>query len=311
MAGRISSPRLVGRVEELARLEAALERARVGESAAVLVAGEAGVGKTRLVQDFTTHAAGTGAVVLVGGCVALTEADLPYAPLVQALRTLLRRAAQATVGALLEEARGELARLLPELGRENMHQQPSADPGLGQTSQARLFAMLLRLLGRLAEQAPVVLVAEDLHWADRSTLALLSYLLRNLQGDRVLLVGTWRSDELPRAHPVRRWLAEQQRTPRVEIIELSPLSRAELAEQLAAILGAAATPALVEEVDARSGGNPFLPRSWPPRPCTAPATRCPLGCGSCCWSGCWIARWSPRRSCRWRRSPAAGSASRS
>jgi len=258
MAGRISSPRLIGRVQELARLGAALERAAVGEPAAVLVAGEAGVGKTRLVQEFTTHAADTRAMVLAGGCVALTEADLPYAPVAQALRTLLRHPDQASVGGLLEEARGELARLLPELDTGQEGEQPAADPGVSQASQGRLFATLLRLLGRLAEQAPVVLVAEDLHWADRSTLALLSYLLRNLQGDRVLVVGTWRSDELPRAHPVRRWLAEQQRTPAVETMELRPLSRAEVAEQLAAILGAGATPALVAEIAARSGGNPFF-----------------------------------------------------
>jgi DNA-binding CsgD family transcriptional regulator/tetratricopeptide (TPR) repeat protein len=259
MAGRISSPRLIGRVEELARLEAALARAAAREPAAVLIAGEAGVGKTRLAQEFTTHVAGTGAMVLAGGCVALTEADLPYAPVAQALRTLLRRPGEATVGTLLEQARGELARLLPELDTgEQVDQQPSADPALSQTSQARLFATLLWLLERLAEQAPVVLVAEDLHWADRSTLALLSFLLRNLQGERVLVVGTWRSDELPRAHPVRRWLTEQQRTPGVETIQLGPLSRAEVAQQLAAILGTGATPAVVAEVVVRSGGNPFF-----------------------------------------------------
>jgi DNA-binding CsgD family transcriptional regulator len=257
MAGRISSPTLVGRVEELARLGAALEQAQVSGPAAVLVAGEAGVGKTRLVQEFTTQAAATGAMVLTGGCVALTEADLPYVPVVQGLRTLLRRSQEGSVGALLVEVRAELARLLPELGKEAA-EQPSAGWDLGPTSQARLFAMLLRLLGGLAEQAPVVLVVEDLHWADRSTLELLSYLLRSLQGDRLLMVGTYRNDELPRAHPVRRWLTEQQRTPHVETMELRPLSQSEMGEQLAAILGGGATSVLVEEIWGRSAGNPFF-----------------------------------------------------
>jgi ATP/maltotriose-dependent transcriptional regulator MalT len=117
--------------------------------------------------------------------------------------------------------------------------------------------VLHRLLARLAGDAPVVLVVEDLHWADRSTLEFLAYLVRNLRQERLLVVGTWRSDELPHAHPVRRWLAEQHRSNRVEEVELGRLSRTELAEQLASIVDAPA-PELVEEVFARSQGNPFF-----------------------------------------------------
>jgi predicted ATPase len=145
--------------------------------------------------------------------------------------------------------------LLPELGKA---EQPSARQDLeGEIGQARLFAVVHRVLGRLAGDAPVVLVVEDLHWADHSSLAFLAYLIRTLREEPLLLVGTWRSDELPRTHPVRRWLAEQHRSSRVEELELARLSRGELAEQLAGILGAP-PPGLVDEVFARSEGNPFF-----------------------------------------------------
>jgi DNA-binding CsgD family transcriptional regulator/tetratricopeptide (TPR) repeat protein len=255
MARRVSSPRLIGRAEELAQLGAALERARAGSPAAVLVAGEAGVGKTRLVAEFTTRATATGVSVLSGGCVALVEGELAYAPLAEALRGLVQRLEPAAVTRLLAGDRGELDRLLPERGQAD---QSSARQDLeGEIGQARLFAVVHRVLARLAVDAPVVLVVEDLHWADRSSLAFLAYLIRTLREEHLLLVGTWRSDELPRGHPVRRWLAEQHRSSRVEALELDRLSRGELAEQLTGILGAP-PPGLVDEVFARSGGNPFF-----------------------------------------------------
>jgi ATP/maltotriose-dependent transcriptional regulator MalT len=213
------------------------------------------VGKTRLVTELATAATAADTMVLSGGCVALVEGELAYAALTEALRGLVQRLEPAALPGLLAGDREELARLLPELGKGD---QPPTEQDLGVgVGQARLFGVLQRLLVRLAADAPVVLVIEDLHWADRSSLAFLAYLIRNLRQERLLLVGTWRSDELPRGHPVRRWLAEQHRSNRVEALELSRLSRAELAEQLAGILGAP-RPGLAEEVFARSGGNPFF-----------------------------------------------------
>jgi DNA-binding CsgD family transcriptional regulator/tetratricopeptide (TPR) repeat protein len=256
MARRVSSPRLVGRTQELAQLAAALERARAGSPAAVLVAGEAGVGKTRLVGEFAARASAAGGTsVLTGGCVALVEGEPAYAPLVEALRGLVQRLGPAALPRLLAGDRGELARLLPELGEAG--RRPTEQDLGGEAGRARLFAVVHRVLARLAADAPVVLVVEDLHWADRSSLEFLAYLIRNVRAERLLLVGTWRSDELPRGHPVRRWLAEQHRSPRVEPLELARLSRAELAEQLAGILGTPA-PELVETIFDRSQGNPFF-----------------------------------------------------
>jgi predicted ATPase len=188
MAGRVSSPRLVGRAEELAQLAAALHRAAAGDPAAVLVAGEAGVGKTRLVTEFTSRATDAGASVLSGGCVGLVEGELAYAPLVEALRGLLQRLDPTVVTGLLEGGRSDLARLLPELGEAD-RLPPAPDPPAGD-GQARLFAALVGLLRRLSQPAPAVVVVEDLHWVDHSTLEFLSYLLHGLREERLLLVVT-------------------------------------------------------------------------------------------------------------------------
>ncbi|HEX6677942.1 MAG TPA: AAA family ATPase [Actinomycetes bacterium] len=256
MAERVSSPTFVGRTEELRRLEAALERAGAGEPAITLLGGEAGVGKTRLVGELAARAEKAGARVLVGGCIELGDGALPYAPIVEALRHLARTLDPASLLALAGPAHGELAGLLPELG--------DGPPGLGDPQgmaghgQARLFELLLGMLDRLGREQPLLLVVEDLHWADRSTRDLLAFLVRNLRAGRVLLVATYRSDELHRRHPLRPFLAELARSGRVERVELQPFGRQELAILLEGILGAAPDGAVVDDVLDRSEGNPFF-----------------------------------------------------
>jgi DNA-binding CsgD family transcriptional regulator/tetratricopeptide (TPR) repeat protein len=254
MVGRVSSPSLVGRAEDLARLEASLEQAESGRPMTVLVAGEAGIGKSRLVNEFTLRASRGGTSVLRGACVALIQDGLAFAPLVEALRGFLQHLESAELAALIAEDRSLLSRLLPELGQSDQVVPERDKVGDGQT---RLFYMLRRLLQRLAEDAPVVLVVEDLHWVDRSTLEFLSYLVSSLRDERLLIVVSYRSDELPGAHPARRWVTEQHRSGRVEELELQRLSRAEVAEQLTGILGEP-TSELVDEIFARSEGNPFF-----------------------------------------------------
>jgi AAA ATPase domain len=251
MSERVSSPSFVGRAEELGLLAAALERAGAGAPGIVLIAGEAGVGKTRLVDEFAAQAAAEGTLVLAGGCIELGEGALPYAPIVEALRSLVRGLDLAVLRSLAGPAHGLLAGLLPELGDG----QAEAVPG---GSQARLFEVLLGLLGRLGEQAPVVLVVEDLHWADRSTRDLLAFLVRNLHAERVLLVATYRSDELHRRHPMRPFLAELARGGRVQRVDLAPFGREELAALLAGITGVPPTAATVDDILARTEGNAFF-----------------------------------------------------
>jgi len=242
------SPTFVGRAEELQILEAAGRRAADGEPAVVLVGGEAGVGKTRLITELTARCAAQGTRVLAGGCVPVGEGALPYAPIVEALRALLGDLGAGAVRELVGPSWPELARLLPALGEPDR---------TGPAEQARLFELLLGLLERLSERAPLMLVVEDLHWADQSTRDLLEFLVRNLRVG-VALVMTYRSDELHRRHPLRPFLAELDRSGRAERLELGRLGRREVAELLTEILHEPAPPALVGEILARSEGNPFF-----------------------------------------------------
>jgi len=256
---RVSSPEFVGRAAELARLEAALERAERGSAAAAFVAGESGVGKTRLLRELERRAVERGARVLRGDCVAFGAGELAYAPLAAALRRLARELDPAVLDELLGGARDELARLAPELSPTPLGGARAQDVSAGEAhAQARLFGLLRALLDRLAAESPVLFAIEDLHWADRSTLEFVSSLLGGLHDERLLLVCTYRSDELHRRHPLRPFLAEAERRELVERIELAPFSPVELAAQVAGILGSAAAPELVARLYARCEGNAFF-----------------------------------------------------
>jgi DNA-binding CsgD family transcriptional regulator/tetratricopeptide (TPR) repeat protein len=250
MARRVSSSRFVGRDEELAALTDALRRAQDGDGAAVLIAGEAGIGKSRLVAELEARAVDAGARVLVGECVDLPDAELPFAPVIAALRPLVRGRTEPELDALLGPARTELARLLPEVG--------PAPAGDETPSQGRLFEVLHGVLGREGAAQPVVLVLEDIHWADRSTRDLLQFLVRNQRGERLAIVATYRSDEIHPDHPLRAVVGELQRSPRVERLELRRFTREELATQLEGILGESPEPSLLERILERSQGNAFF-----------------------------------------------------
>jgi DNA-binding CsgD family transcriptional regulator/tetratricopeptide (TPR) repeat protein len=250
---RISSPRFVGRTEELGRLQAALAS---GEPRTLLVGGEAGIGKTRLLAEFTTRARQAGARVLTGACLHVGEGALAYAPISQALRQLVRELDPATLEQVVGAGRAELTRLVPDLGQD----EPS-EPAVGGLVRGRLFAGLLGVLEQLAAERPLVLAVEDLHWADQSTLDLLAFLVVNLTEGAVVLVGTYRSDEpdrYRRLRRLRRLLAELDRRPQVERVELGRLDRTELGTLVAGILGAPPAARLLDEVLARSDGNPFF-----------------------------------------------------
>jgi DNA-binding CsgD family transcriptional regulator len=256
---RVSSPVFVGRAAEIGRLTHALEQARDHRPGAQLIAGEAGIGKTRLVSEFAGQARAAGAEVLIGGCLQLGETGLPYAPFVGALRPLLRTLPPERLSEVIGPGRGELARLLPDLGPPERGTATRPDASLtGTAAQARLFEIILGVLRRLSDDHPVVVVLEDIHWADASTRDLLRFLVRNLRDARVLFVATYRSDEMHRRHPLRPLLAELERLERVGDIELGVFGHEDLAEQLAGITGERAAPELVDAVLARSGGNPFF-----------------------------------------------------
>jgi DNA-binding CsgD family transcriptional regulator len=244
------SPVFVARSAELAELTTALERAEAGQPQALLVAGDAGVGKTRLLEEFTCEAVRRGAAVALGVCVEVGADGLPYAPIVTAMRAL-HRALPAEVEQAAADSAGHLAQLLPELGR-------SAAPTWDEDARARLFGHTARLFERLAADRTVVLVLEDLHWSDRSTRELLAYLLRSLRRARVVIVGSYRTDDLHRRHPLRGWLAELERLRTVQRLELPHLARSEVAEQLNGILDTPPEPDLLDRIFRRSEGVPFF-----------------------------------------------------
>jgi DNA-binding CsgD family transcriptional regulator len=253
MSGRASSPVLVGRDEQMAALAAAFTEVRQGGPSAVLLGGEAGVGKSRLVGEFGAVAARAGARVLTGGCLELGTDGLPFAPFTAVLRDLVHEMGADAVAAMLpgRTTRG-LARLLPELGEPDA----SSDPG---EARARLFEEVLAALEQLARQSPVVLVIEDAHWADRSSRDLLTFLIGNQRAISGLLIAvTYRSDELHRTHPLRPLLAALDRFDWVERMELPRLSQHETGELVVHILGRELAMDLTDALYHRSSGNPLF-----------------------------------------------------
>jgi DNA-binding CsgD family transcriptional regulator/tetratricopeptide (TPR) repeat protein len=245
----IVSSRLVGRRAELAELRSALAAATAGQPVTVLLGGEAGVGKTRLVTEFAREAERQNARVVVGQAVDLGDVGLPFMPIAGAVREL---AAQLGADQLLELAgpgRDVLPSLVPDLG---------AVPDRVADGRVRLFEVMAVLLERVAADRPLVFVIEDVHWADESTRDLLRFVVRALGSARVVIVITYRSDEVHRNHPLRPFLAELDRIRAVRRLDLPRLTENEVGEQLAGILGHQPARPLVSRVYRRSEGIPFF-----------------------------------------------------
>jgi DNA-binding CsgD family transcriptional regulator/tetratricopeptide (TPR) repeat protein len=254
MSGGIVSPVFVGRDKELAMLAAAMAAASRGDPVFALVGGEAGIGKTRLTEELAVRAGAAGFAVLTGNCVELGAEGLPLAPVISALRALSRILPPAELAGVVGPAAGGLSRLLPELA-------PPDGPALVTAhadSAVSLPELVAGLLGRLCALRPVLLVIEDLHWADQSTLELTAYLVRTLREIPLLAVVTFRSDELHRRHPLRALLTGWERVRSTRRIELGSLDRAEVAGQLTGIFGAPPEPDLADLIFDRSGGNAYL-----------------------------------------------------
>jgi DNA-binding CsgD family transcriptional regulator/tetratricopeptide (TPR) repeat protein len=253
---RVTSSRFIGRGTELAELEMALAEAGDGRPSLAFIAGESGVGKSRLLTEFAERAANE-AQALGGECLELGDDELPYAPLVAALRPMAR-SGDPVIDSLPPPVRAELARLAPGLGEPAPAKNGDGAPERGGETQRRLFEALLTVLAGLGEEEPVLFWLEDAHWADRSTRSFLTFLASSLRDEKVLAVVTYRSDELHRRHPMRPILAELERSPRARRIELPRFDRDEVAVQLEDILGQAPTPEVVDRMFSRSEGNPLF-----------------------------------------------------
>ncbi|HEY5990052.1 MAG TPA: AAA family ATPase, partial [Streptosporangiaceae bacterium] len=233
MSRRISSTELIGRAAEMAALSAALADVRCGQGRLMLVDGDAGIGKTRLVEECTAQA--DGVRVLAGGGIPLAS-DTPYAPVLDILQALARLHPPAA-GALLP--RGAPGR---------------ADP-FGPT---RLLAAAAEAVRAVAAEMPLVLVVEDLQWADASTCGLVSFLARVIRADPVLLLVTVRAEELDPARPVSVLTGELARMPHAERLALAPLDRAGVAALVQAITGETPSARLTGQLVQRAAGNPFF-----------------------------------------------------
>jgi DNA-binding CsgD family transcriptional regulator len=236
---------LVGRDAELARLRGLLQDAAAGRAVTGLVSGDAGIGKSRLVAEAMQIAEHDGFTVLCGQCAEIGD-SVPYLPFADAFR-----AAPQIEKAI--KARPVLSRLLPD----GDGQAQEADwAGL---ARQQMFGAMLSLLSELAAASPVLLVIEDLHWADATTRHLVTFLARMLHRERVAIIGTYRADDLHRRHPLRGVIAELLRLPMVALVELGPLSAAALAEILSNVPNGALPPSAVtlNSLVERAEGNAY------------------------------------------------------
>jgi DNA-binding CsgD family transcriptional regulator/tetratricopeptide (TPR) repeat protein len=250
MAVELPSSAFVGRAVELRRLDAMLDRAEQGSPQVVLLAGDAGVGKTRLLLALAERARRRGTRVLAGGCVELGDIGLAYLPVVDALRELTDDPEEARLLAGAAITAPGLGRLLPGI-------EPAGRTGDDGLDQLQVLDAVRAVLVGLAERSPVLLLLEDLHWADRATRDVVAFLARTLRSGRVTLAVSYRSDELHRRHPLRSLLAELVRLSRVERLELAPFTRTELSEHLEAIAGTTLSTGQLDGIYTRSEGNPF------------------------------------------------------
>ncbi|MGO9083196.1 MAG: helix-turn-helix transcriptional regulator [Streptosporangiaceae bacterium] len=241
---------LVGRAAELGRLTGMLDQAATAAPVVALISGDAGVGKTRLAAELAQDAAARGFTVLSGRCAELGD-SVPYLPLADAIRGAV--SGPGADARLLEAvaARPVLARLLPDGGAAPAGSEP------GEIARQQLFGAVLGLLAELAGRAPVLLVMEDLHWADRSTRDLLTFLSRVLHRESIMIVGTYRADELHRGHPLRAMAAELTRLPGVTAMSLRPLPDDALAQHLTALAGRPLPAAELGAILARAEGNAY------------------------------------------------------
>src|SRR5215469_16566419 len=222
-----------------------------GQSVVALVSGDGGIGKTRLAAEVAATARGRGFTVLAGRCAELAGA-IPYLPLADALRDAV---AGPSAGELAQAvaARPVLTQLLPDRPITPAVTSPPSDdtPGL---ARQRLFGAVLGMITELAAARPVLLILEDMHWADDSARDLVTFLSRVLRRERVAMVVTYRTDDLHRQHPLRPVLAELLRLPSVTSLRLGPLAPAAMAEHLTALSSRPLGTAELGQLIRRAGG---------------------------------------------------------
>jgi class 3 adenylate cyclase len=251
---RALCPVLVGRAPQLEALEDALLAADRGEGQVVILAGEAGMGKTRLAEELQSAARRAGTVVMEGSC-SEAELALPYLPFLEAIGNYLAIADLDVLRERLGPFRRELAQLFPQMDPEASH----GDGGDPTQGRLRLFEALLALLRIPADEHGVLLIVEDIHWADASTRELLDYMTRRLRTTRIMVLATYRSDELHRRHPLLPMVQGWRRSGTARIVELEHLTPDGIADMVRAIFDTdEVTDEFRDFLYERSEGNPFV-----------------------------------------------------
>ena len=246
----------VGRDAQLAALDDALTAALAGHGNLVLLVGEPGIGKTRLSEEFTAHARARGALVLWGQCYEWDGAP-PYWPWLQALRAWLQSDAPDVLRAALGRGAADIAQILPDVA-EVVRDLPALPPMEPEQARFRLFDSVATALGNAARSQPLVVVLDDLHWADTPSLLLLQFLARAMREARLLVVGTYRNVEVGRQHPLAGALADLARQPGTQRIMLGGLPEADVRHVVRLAAGREPSSALVAAVFERTDGNPFF-----------------------------------------------------
>lgn len=248
----------VGRGDELARLERSLTEAVAGRGGLVFVTGEPGIGKTRTLEEFAQRARDQGALVLSGACY---DGDFgpPFGPFAEAIGGHAKRAERAELVRDLGVYAAALATLAPVI-RERLPDVPERVPLAPDEERWRLLDAVVQFLVALTQRAPVVLVLDDLHWADRGSIAMLRHVARSARRGRLLVVGAYRDVELDRQHPLADALAALRREVEYERIALTGLAAGEVEELLVGLAAHDVPAALVEAVNAETEGNPFFIR---------------------------------------------------
>ncbi|HEX2053142.1 MAG TPA: BTAD domain-containing putative transcriptional regulator [Actinomycetota bacterium] len=247
---------MVGRERELAVLRGALDQTAAGRGGAVLVQGEPGIGKTRLVQELLARAAEQGIVCAWGG--SLEGGGTPaYWPWVEVIRTLVSGAGPEHAPAFAGPGIAELAQVVPEIQQltGQLEAQVPSDP---ETARFRLFEAVARVLSTFASQRPLAIVLDDLQWADGASFQLLSFLAPRLRDSRLLILGTYRPAEIGPSHPLREALAVLSRHQVADRVSLDGLRPAEVAELIRVTTGTTVPARTVTAVQNRTEGNPFF-----------------------------------------------------
>ena len=255
---------LIGRATELGMLERSVDAATAGAASAVLLSGDAGVGKTRILAELTARTEDAGVLNLIGHCIDFGDAGLPFVPFSEAFGRLA--ASNVELSDELVAEYPAIARLMPT---QRVISAPAADPD-DRIQRGVLFEAVLGALSRLAEKFTVLLVVEDVHWADQSTRDLLGFLLARLRDQPLDIVISYRSDDMHRRHPLRRAVSEWARLPRVERLHLPPLNADEVRELIHSLHPGPLPEQDLRQIIDRAEGNAFFTEEL-----VAAAVECP------------------------------------